>query len=322
MFAVAPEPRGLPSAPAPWADDIVAPSPTLPKYAGYPLCKGRVGTGRRTKVVKMIETGQDLSGAEDCTGIACIRGTRASMQRPTRTRAYFLSDGLCGATCATMTRPPHALFVDVSPTVPAAIRAVRSVMVPPACTPRFVTFASGLVVLACDSALYTATAGAEWNLESLLALGPETRAADLEMLADGAAMFATYPKGPARAWVRRPVAVGDRTAWRDVTRTGAERYVLREGGAVDIIVAEPDRGDDVFSLIEDSPGEAPRTVLAHAVVGGDLWCLGRKDGAVVGLRRLERGTFERIAFTDDGVVGAGLMLGGYAASDPTGACGH
>lgn len=125
------------------------------------------------------------------------------------------------------------------------------------------------------------------------------------MLYDGTAMLTAYgaPDIPmARAWVRQPVDIGAEDAWREVTRLHAGGYLLRDAGVVDVVVAEPSRGDDVFTLVEDAPGKPPRELLAHVSAGGELWCVGHSDKGITGLRRTRDGQFETVLFTQGGAT--------------------
>lgn len=315
-----------PVRPMPWPDPRPLPTAAKP-YAGYPRClPGRAGSARKTKAVKMILTGHDI-GPFECEGLDCLHGLRAPSLPPTRTRAYLLHDGLCpassdGGKCARdapMLTPPHALFVE-----DAAFhqKTVRSVAVPLGCRPRFAAFSAGLVVLPCastktTSTLWVATADADFRLEAMLpsseTLGPD----DFEMVSDGTAMLATYGKlvTDSRAWVRRPWAVGVKDAWRDVSRPNAIAFLLRPAGVVDVVVAEPDLGPDAISILEDRP-DGVTTAVAHAKIPGDLWCIGRKDGALVGIRRTAAGYFRRIVFHASGAVDEGPLLDGRGRLAP------
>jgi hypothetical protein len=299
-FETSNEPSEAPAAPMPWATDLVAPPASSPKYTGYPLCDpptGHTHPHRRTKVVKMIESAGTSEEPVPCSGVACIRGLRVSRRPPTRTRAAFLRDG-----------PRHVLFTD------DAMESVRVVALPESCSPRFVTHAGGLVVLACNDALYASTSEGRWRESWAHNFAGVFKASDFEMTADGTAMLAHY-EGPPRAVVRAPVGIGP-GAWRDVTRPGAEDYAVRNGGVVDVLVGDGTR----LTVIEDAPTGA-REIVSHVDVGGDLWCFGRKDGALVGIRRNAAGSFERIAFSRDAVASDGKLLNGSDATDETGACG-
>jgi hypothetical protein len=136
---------------------------------------------------------------------------------------------------------------------------------------------------------------------------------DFEMAADGTAMFAKYRENT-RAFVRSPVALGA-NAWRDVSHAGTVSYALCTGGAVDVILGD----GDLLTLTEDTP-TGKHTLLTRVPIG-DLWCLGHKDGRVVGIRRMPAGTFERIVIEKEGVTVDSPVLDGSGAADPTGACG-
>jgi len=324
-FAVSSELVLEPVRPMPWPDP--RPFPNASKlYAGYPRCQvSSLGSGRITKTVKMIETGHDICPFE-CEGLGCLHGLRAPPLPPTKTRAYLFHDGLCPAATADvcakdapMLTPPHALFVEDTA---FHAKSARSVPVPLGCRPRFTAFSAGLVVLPCastktTSTLWVATADADFRLEAMLpssgTLGPD----DFEMVSDGTAMLATYGKlvTDSRAWVRRPWAVGVKDAWRDVSRPNAIAFLLRLAGVVDVVVAEPDLGPDAISILEDRP-DGVTTAVAHAKIPGDLWCIGRKDGVLVGIRRTAAGYFRRIVFHASGALDEGPLLDGRGRLAP------
>jgi hypothetical protein len=244
--------------------------------------------------VKTIEARSEEATFE-CTGVACVASARMRAPPPTRTRAYLLNDG-----------PRHAVFLDDD------AEAARILALPTDCAPRFLTYAGGLVVLVCKDALFASTADARWA--ERFTLGGELALHDFEMASDGTAMFAHYGDGASRAIVRAPVALGA-NAWRDVTHPSALAYALRDGGGVDVIIGD----GDLLTLIEDTP-LARKHVLTRVAVG-DLWCIGRKDGRIVGIRRKPSMTFERIILEPRGVIVDSPLLDGSGATDPTGACG-
>lgn len=332
LFMATPELVALPPLRMPWADELVLPVETLPKFPGSPLCPGVArGSARRTKAARLLEEGEDIEGASDCSGVECVAQMRPGAMATTKTRAFLLHDALCegklGGACAPnakLTRLPHAVFVTDSTNVPGAVREVRAVAVPKSCVPRFVAFAGGLVTLVCGGkgpTLFVATHEGTWRAEGSFAFPDELLSRGFEMLADGTATLTAYGSSPRRQWVRRPVELGVADPWRDVSRAGAVAYLPRFGGAVDVIVAEPTLGEDVFTLVEDAPGSEARTVVAHVKVGGDLWCLGRKADRLVGLRRKPSGGFQRFVVVEGKTVFDGVVLDGRGRTDPTGACG-
>ncbi len=127
------------------------------------------------------------------------------------------------------------------------------------------------------------------------------------MAADGTTMLAHYGEG-SRAYVRAPVAIGA-NAWRDVSRAGAVSYALRAGGVVDVVLGD----GDLLTLIEDTP-TGKREVLIRVPIG-DLWCLGHKNGRIVGIRRKPAGSFERIVIEQTGVTVDGAVLDGSGATE-------
>lgn len=310
------------------------PAASLARYAGFPICGGRPG-GRTPKVARLISPGIDVEGQE-CAGTSCIYGERAATPPPTATRAYLFHDGLCDPRdalpgedelCrdgARLVRAPHAAFLHDTSRLEAS--APRSVPLPEDCWPRFVTFASGLVVLACrprdasaTTTLYAADGAGEWHLEASLASADLLAASDFEMARDGTAMLASYPRlGPARAWVRAPLPIGALDAWREVSREDAIDYVLDLAGEVLVASAE---APQTLTLVLDAPGKPARVVIANASFIGDLWCVGRKDERVVGLLRAPGGTFQRVAFTREGIGYEGTLLEGADRADPLGRCG-
>ncbi len=307
-----------PAAAMPWPGRL--PPPPGPLYEGYPLCAGKppVGTGRKTKTVQTIVVGTEESPAP-CAGLACARVLRAPIR--SRTSAALLGDGLCAdpkdcVAAAPWQLPPHLLFAQRGP---FHVSSVATTAVPLGCRPGWVASSGGLVVLACRSTqhlttLWTADATRELRLEASLALG-EVGPDDLQMVEDGSALLAAYGVAPtdAHAWVRRPVAVGVEHAFREVTRPGGVAYLLQPAAQVDVVVAE---ADGSFSIVVDAPDGATR-VVAGARLAGDLFCVGRKDGRHVGLRRTPTGGFRRLRFRADGVDDDGIALDGSGRLSPS-----
>lgn len=325
LVAHASLPSETPLEPAP-------PSATRPRYAGYPLCNP-IHSGRRPKTVRMIAAGVDLAPLPDCTGAECLRGSRTVPPPPTRTEAYLYHDGLCDPRDAVdercrdgapLTRSPHAALLSVAAS--GAVNSERSVGLPVGCHPSFVTFASGLALLACRAgagrSIYATDADGVWASESSLAIDEAFGPRDLEMALDGTAMLAVYPSaGPSRAWVRVPVAIGAPGAWREITRASAVDYVLSTRGEALVITSERGAAKDTISIELDSPGRSPRVVLAHVPLDGDLWCVGRNGEDIVGLLRTARGTFERVVFEHDAIRYVVTGLSGSDRADPLGRCG-
>jgi hypothetical protein len=336
-LAASPTLHAYAALPAPSWTYPAPPSKLRKKYPGFPACKGaKIGAGRKTKNVKMVETGTDIEPPPDCEGVECVRGMRSMALLPTKTRAYLLHDGLCTASTALdeacpahakLVRPPHVLVTQVQPWNRKVPSAVHVAPIPIGCAPSFVSFGSGLLVLACEGpsglALHAATADAQWAHEVDVA---ETSFAvdDFEMVADGTAMFAWYaPQGGRTvAWVRAPVDVGQPNAWRDVTRANAVDYALMEAGGVDVLVSDPkEGGPHVFSLVHESANGMATTLLSDVAFEGDLVCIGHADDRIVGIRRTSKGGYEAIVMDAQGVRDNGVLLDGRGRTDPTGRCG-
>ncbi|GAC1352615.1 MAG: hypothetical protein NVSMB1_17250 [Polyangiales bacterium] len=311
------------------------PLETRPAYPGYPMCEVASGSRRRSKQVKMLESGAEVSGAEECEGVECIWATRSARLPPTKTRGYLLHDGLCHPSDATgeacrdgvsLVRAPHLLLTKD----PSLLRqpTVWAIPLPTACTPRFTAFSSGLIVLLCQdtpasSRIYTMTAEGRWHSEGTLPIDARVSDADFEMTTDGTAMLAWYAKDrvQSKAWVRAPWDVGATSVWREVSRPNAVVYALREGGSVDIVDAEPSAGPHSLSLLEDTPHRSPTAILSHVHLEGDLWCIGRIGSQIVGILRTTSGSFLRVAFEHGAARTEGVLTDGRDHLDPTGRCG-
>jgi hypothetical protein len=326
-YADLPEPSwSYPAAPPKWQK----------KYPGDPACKGtKVGAGRKTKNVKLVEVGKDIEPSPDCEGVECVRGMRSMFPLPTKTRAHLLHDGSCKSSAAVdeacgpnakLVRRPHVLVTQVEAWNRKVPSSVHVAPLPDDCSPSFVTFAGGLLVLACDVdgglAFHVATPDAHWHHE-VDSSGARFDVDDFEMAADGSAMFAAYPAdgGAGVAWVRAPVDVGVAKAWRDVTRSHAVDYALMEGGGVDVLLSDPSEGPHVFSLVHESSDGSKTTILSSAKLDGDLFCFGHADGRVVGIRRTAKGGYEAIVMDTAGIHGVGTLLDAKGRTDLSGRCG-
>lgn len=326
-FRFSPEMAASPPRQGPWADDVSAPSASLPPFTGAKDCPKRA-----PRVVRVNEQPETTSAAEPaCSGVACLKSWRATPPYPTRTSAYLLHDGLCVASpddgeCPPgylLSRPPHLAIVNDATVPRGESRTLRLVDVPAGCKPRFVTFGAGLIVVPCvgavgnshTSTVYTAAADGRWYNEGNLPIDETAQASDFEMRADGTAMFAVYGGNErgARAWVRAPLDAGAQNAWRDVSMPRAAGYTLRDRGTVEVVIAEPERGPDAFSLIESRRDGQTRVILAHAAAGGDLWCIGSRGKEVLGLRKAS-GRFETVAITGNGATVTGTPSDSLARS--------
>ncbi|MBI2395994.1 MAG: hypothetical protein HYV09_40905 [Deltaproteobacteria bacterium] len=311
LFVATTELGAVPRVREPWRDDLVPPSPSLPKFPAQKKCTTDWPT---VAVVKYVVKGYEVNTI--CEALGCLRNWRQPPPRWSKTSAFLLHDAICAAAPGSakcpddpvLVRAPHAVFVTDTHPDPGSTRSVTAVPIPSSCHPRFLTYASGLMVLSCAepfarTTLYASSSNGAWAAEAEIRIDAALTPDDFEMRWDGTAMFADY--GPRdrpnpRAWVRAPVEIGEKGAWREVTRENAAGYVLKDDGIVDVVLAEPDRGPDVFSLIEDAPGKPSRELLAHASAGGDLWCIGRRDGVISGVRQVGPDTFESVVFAQQG----------------------
>jgi hypothetical protein len=319
-FTDASTPLVTPAARMPWADDLALPAETLPPYEGHPLCAGpahpRPPPHERVTLVEPVKY-------VTCRGADCILTRRADWPR-TRTQLGLLGDAICEGTHACneplrIVEPPHALLLDL------ATMKTKLLRMPPTCaSPRFVASSRGLGVLACDApgerlSIFTVRRGGDFVFETVLDDARRLNDYDLRMAPDGTVLFAVEGE-PSRAWVREPLAIGATSAWRDVARPGALTYRVGNEGHVDVILTEPQLGPDVITVVADAPGVEKRVEVEKAAVGGDLLCIGRKDGAVVGVR-VRHGIYERIVFGSRAVLTAEPSEHD-GVSDLTGACGH
>lgn len=266
-----------------------------------------------------------------CSGAGAVSGVLDEEPTPAAKAVALFGDGLCAPTdedpdapgaCragAPLRRLPGVALID---------READTVSVgalPPGCTPQKLLTAGGVGVLVCEplaapeeAPIFLADVSGRWQSEGTLRLGGR-RVDALRLAPDGTLLLRAGWSDPEtrRAFVRRPLALGDPRAFREVDVRGAAEVRVDVGGGLLLILPGGTPAPSFVALALDTPAAPRRTLVERAVVAGAL-----VDVAIVGRRvaffsaqgphpsacELRRGGEGRDALVKSWVAGSGALL--------------
>jgi hypothetical protein len=235
------------------------------------------------------------SASPSCAGAAAVAGVLDEAPTPAAQAVALFGDGLCAAgdedpdapvagTCragAPLARLPGVALID---------READSVQVgalPPGCTPLKLLTAGGVGVLVCaplaapeEALLFLADVSGRWQSEGALRLAG--RSVDALSLAPDGTLLLRAGWGDVatrRAFVRRPLALGEPRAWREVDVAGAAEVRVDVGGGLLLVLPGGAPVPSFVALALDTPAAPRRTLVERANLPGAL-----VDVAVVGRR--------------------------------------
>jgi hypothetical protein len=258
------------------------------------------------------------SAAPASSGAAAVSGVLDEEPTPAAKAVALFGDGLCDpadedhaspGTCragAPLQRLPSVALIDRE----ADTVAVGAL--PPGCTPQRLFTAGGVGVLVCEplaapeeAPLFLADVTGRWQSEGTLRLGG--RSADaLRLAPDGTLLLRAGWADPAsrRAFVRRPLALGEPRAWREVDVRGAAEVRVDVGGGLLLVLPEGAPLPNMVSLALDTPAAPRRPLVERAVLPGALL-----DVAIVGRRvAFFWGDAGRDRATRSWISGSGALL--------------
>ncbi len=175
----------------------------------------------------------------------------------------------------TRCRPGAKLVNHVSIAIrDAGLRTLKIVAPPEGLTPSALLNAGGIALALfpisdSESRLFVVDAHGAFHEEARVPFteGVVFRAeADGTLVLTGGAGGGSEPRRGAHAFLRRPVEVGARDAWRDISVTDAAMYLVVAGGRA-LVASDPTKDHSTLRLVDDTP--TGRRQLGHVDVKRD-----------------------------------------------------